>query len=50
MIELLNIGIKRDEWVLRNVNLTIEQGKIYRWDEGTVDWVLVKNPQFVPGT
>jgi len=29
MIELLNIGIKRDEWVLRNVNLTIEQGKIY---------------------
>lgn len=29
MLELTNIGIKREEWVLRNVNLTIERGKIY---------------------
>lgn len=29
--------------------IEIEQGKIYEWDEETVDWVLVKNPQFVPG-
>ena len=29
MLELLNIGIKRDDWVLRNVNLTVEKGEIY---------------------
>lgn len=29
MLELKDIGIKRDDWVLRNVNLTIEQGEIY---------------------
>jgi len=29
MLELNNVGVKRDDWVLRNVNLTIEQGEIY---------------------
>jgi len=29
MLELSNIGIKRDDWVLRNVSLTIEKGLIY---------------------
>ena len=29
MLELSNIGIKRDDWVLRNINLTIEKGEIY---------------------
>lgn len=28
MIELFNIGIKRDDWVLRNVNLSIAQGEL----------------------
>jgi len=28
MIELLNIGLKRDDWVLRNVNFTISQGEL----------------------
>ncbi|NRA12226.1 MAG: ATP-binding cassette domain-containing protein [Crocinitomicaceae bacterium] len=28
MIELVDIGLKRDEWVLRNVNLSIEQGEL----------------------
>lgn len=29
MLELKDVGVKRDDWVLRNVNLTIEQGEIY---------------------
>ncbi|MEJ6583026.1 MAG: ATP-binding cassette domain-containing protein [Crocinitomicaceae bacterium] len=29
MLELTNIGIKRDEWLFRDVSLTIEKGKIY---------------------
>jgi ABC-type polysaccharide/polyol phosphate transport system ATPase subunit len=28
MIELHNIGIKREDWVLRNVNLSIAQGEL----------------------
>ena len=28
MVELFNIGIKRDDWVLRNVNLSIVQGEL----------------------
>lgn len=28
MIELLNIGLKRDDWVLRNVNFSIPQGEL----------------------
>lgn len=29
MLQLKDVGVKRDDWVLRNVNLTIDQGKIY---------------------
>lgn len=29
MLELKNVGVKRDDWVFRNVNLTIDQGGIY---------------------
>lgn len=29
MLELREVGVKRDKWVFRNVNLTIEEGGIY---------------------
>lgn len=28
MIQLLDIGLKRDDWILRNVNFTIDQGEL----------------------
>lgn len=29
MLELVNIGVKRDDWVVRDVNFTLQKGKIY---------------------